>query len=59
MSPSAFIKTFGTKSKAAEVQAEINANPEVLAELQARGIQIKNVILSKPAFDGSTIYYVK
>jgi hypothetical protein len=55
----AFIKTFGTKSKAKEVQAEIYANPDVANALRAQGVQIKNVILSKPAFDGSVIYFVK
>jgi hypothetical protein len=56
MSQSAFIKTF---AHAKSVQAEISGNPALASELRAQGVQIKNVILSKPAFDGSTIYYVK
>jgi hypothetical protein len=59
MSQAAFIKSFGGKSKAKEVQAEVASNPEALAALRAQGVQIKNVILSKPTCDGGVIYYVK
>ena len=52
----AFIKSF---ANAKSVQASINGDPAVAAGLRAQGVQIKNVILSRPAFDGSTIYYVK
>jgi len=58
-SQSAFMKSFGTKANAKAAQEEINANPAVASALRAQGVNIKNVILAKDAFDGSRIYYVK
>ena len=52
----AFIKSF---ANAKSVQASINSDPVLAAGLRAQGVQIKNVILSRPALNGSTIYYVK
>lgn len=42
-----------------EVHAEIMSDPAAMKALEARSVEVANVVFSQKAADGSTVYYVK
>jgi hypothetical protein len=55
----ALIRTRATKSRVASIQAEINGDRALVAQLRAMNVQIRNIIGADRTMNGSVIYYVR